>query len=52
MDRVTPMLWTAFGFALASAIYLPNSEGGAFGAFCAFIVFIWAVITEIHARRY
>jgi hypothetical protein len=52
MERVTTILWTMFGFASASSIYLPKPGMGAFAAFCSVFLFAGAVITEIHARRH
>jgi hypothetical protein len=51
MERVTPILWTMFGFAMASAIFLPKPSAGGFSGFCAVFIFVFAVISEIHSRR-
>lgn len=51
MERILPMLWTMFGFALASAFHLPKPGAGGLAGFCATALFIVAAITEVNARR-
>lgn len=51
MERIIPFVWAAFGFAFASAIYLPKPGAGAFAVMCALLLFALGIIAETDGRK-
>lgn len=51
MERLLPLIWTAFGMAFAFAITLPKPGTGGFSAFLAICLLAFACLMEIHAGR-